>query len=322
MEEMPRCMYCRRQEGRNELAGILEANTGLQGEVGSHLLRDGSGRFSVTGMAADRMAGALWVRHEGRFHCFHPEWFHDQSLVLIPGTRRYRQNWAVDDRTMEQLIHEGGAPDRESCPEEVLNMLGIDTENEVPGIITLNRSVLDGEHAELAGGATTLDDLDFMTAARLLREVPELLDGCRCQTLEEWLLDINLRPEQIILLTGDPADVLTEDDLILAAAVMEAPERVKKLDAEDGRQVLRASTWMHRGRMPPASEANPAGAGLSAAALDLREPLEELGQAEGRLRAGAERRYREARLEVMHRHGLAPEGAEQVLEKLKGERDG
>ena len=51
-ETMPRCMYSRCQEGRKELAKLLEENAHLQGQAGSHVLRDQDDRYSVTGLAA------------------------------------------------------------------------------------------------------------------------------------------------------------------------------------------------------------------------------------------------------------------------------
>ena len=314
-ETIPRCMYCRCQEERNDLAQLLVENSHLQGEAGSHVLRDQEDRYSVTGLAAGELAGVMWVRHGGRWQCYHPEVFHDQKLVMEPGTRRFRQNWTVDDETMERLTGEAGSPDHDTCPEDVLALLGVDTEGTVPGVIMLNREALEGEYAAMAGGAGTLDDLDFATAAKLLREVPELLGECRCQDFNEWVLGVGLRPHEVILVTGQEGDRLTRNDLITAGGLLMDNAMAGQDDSlleEAGREVLRTSTWIHRGMMPKREELELEGARLSEAARGMVAAVAELREAAGD--EGAERRYRTERLRVMLQHGLAPLGAERVLE--------
>ena len=167
----------------------------------------------------------------------------------------------------------------------------------------------------MAGGARTLDDLDFATAAKLLREVPELLGECRCQDFNEWVLGVGLRPHEVILVTGQEGDRLTRNDLITAGSLLMDNAMAGQDDSlleEAGREVLRTSTWIHRGMMPKREELEIEGARLSEAARGMVAAVRELREAAGD--EGAERRYRTERLRVMLQHGLAPLGAERVLE--------
>ena len=333
-----RCMYCRRQEGRNELARILEENPHLQGRPGSHVLRDQQDGYSVTGLAAGELAGVIWVQHGGRWQCFHPETFQDQSIVKEAGKNRYQQNWTVDDDTMELLIEAAGTPDHDTCPEEVFALLGINTDTwPDPGQVELNRAALAGEHARLAGEARALDELDFRTAARLLREVPGLLEECGCQSEEEWLLSQDLLPHQIILPTGEPGAQLDRDDLIIAGMLSEAGTAGDgdERQLERGWRVLRDSTWLWQAKLRSLEDNRMPvrGARLSDVALELREPVMERREAHRRFMDSGNQqnsreirrlqeqsdRYDRTRLQVMWKHGLAPPGAERVLEELEGE---
>ena len=136
----------------------------------------------------------------------------------------------------------------------------------------------------MAGGARTLDDLDFAAAARLLREVPELLGECRCQSEAEWVLGVGLRPHEVILVTGQEGDRLTRGDLITAGSLMmdnAMAGQDDRLLEEEGREALRSSTWMHRGALPKREELEMEGARLSEAAREMMSPIAELREAAG-----------------------------------------
>ena len=324
-DTMPRCMYCRCQEERNGLAQLLEENGHRQGEAGSHVLRDQEDRYSVTGLAAGELAMVMWVRHSGRWQCYHPEVFHDQKLVMEPeDTRRFRQNWTVDDETM-RAAGWGWREARTTTPARRMSSpcWALTPRARMPDVITCStaRPWRETSTRPWPVGQETLDDLDFAAAARLLREVPELLGECRCQSEAEWVLGVGLRPHEVILVTGQEGDRLTRGDLITAGSLMmdnAMAGQDDRLLEEEGREALRSSTWMHRGALPKREELEMEGARLSEAAREMMSPIAELREAAGD--GDAERRYRTERLRVMLQHGLAPEGAERVLEQVLEEK--
>ena len=184
-----RCNNCEAQKYREILAQILMNSIHLQGERGMNPpLRDKYNRYSVTGMAAATMTPALWVLAEGQWRYFHPEWFYNQDAISLPGTRRFRQEWKVDGEKLQELEEHAGDGIISACPEEVFCVLGINTD--VSRLhLEIREHELNEEQTRLIGRkAKHLDQLDFAAAAQLLREVPKLLDACRCGEPKDWIL--------------------------------------------------------------------------------------------------------------------------------------
>ena len=181
-----RCNNCEAQKNRETLAQILMNSIHLQGERRINPpLRDKYNRYSVTGMAAATLTQAMWVCAEGQWRYFHTEWFYNQDVISLPGTRRFRQEWRVDGEKLRELEEHAGDGIISICPEDVFCVLGINTD--VSQLhLKIREQELNEEQTRLIGRkAKYLNQMDFPAAARLLQEVPEILDACSCGETEE-----------------------------------------------------------------------------------------------------------------------------------------
>ena len=181
-----RCETCETKQDRETLAQTLTNNIHLQGERQINPpLRDKYNRYSVTGIAADTLTWALWVWTEGLWRYFDTEWFYNEDVICLPGTKQRRQDWRVNREKLQELEQLAGDSIINSCPEEVFYVLGINTDvNQLH--LEIRKQELNEEQTRLIGRKTKyLDQLDFPAAARLLREVPELLEACSCDKPED-----------------------------------------------------------------------------------------------------------------------------------------
>ena len=91
----------------------------------------------------------------------------------------------MDGEKLQELEQLAGDSIISSCPEEVFCVLGINTD--VSKLhLEIRKQELNKEQTRLIGRkAKYLDQLDFPAAARLLREVPELLEECSCDEPED-----------------------------------------------------------------------------------------------------------------------------------------
>ena len=322
MDQQQRCSSCGTQGNRNALAQALMDNTHLQGERGINPpLRDKYNRRSVTGMAAETLTPAVWVLAEGRWRYFHPEWFYQQEMIILPRTRRFRREWRVDPEMLAWLENHAGDGILQICPEEVGCALGLSGETETLHL-QLRREKLNEEQRRMIGPkATHLDQLDFAAAARLLRETPELLERCSCGEPPDWMLSMNLCPDDIIEYTEDPGDRLEREDIILAGMLFrtgmigDGDER----QMMHGRDALRDALRSQAGRRVPANAEPPTrGTRLTQVARELREAARECREEHRRfIRQGgwvrpensgileeANRKYDEARLAALRKHGI------------------
>ena len=81
---------------------------------------------------------------------------------------------------MDTFTQAAGAPDTHRCPESALCALGVEHHTD-PVHLYINRAALNREQAaEFPRNITRIDQLTFDQAARLLRDVPELLGECTC----------------------------------------------------------------------------------------------------------------------------------------------
>ena len=213
-----RCRNCEAKQTREILARILMKSVHLQGERQiDPPLRDRYNRYSVTGIAADTLTPGMWVWTDGLWRYFHPEWFSDWDLISPQGTnwdliplpgedwdliplpgagqegpltsmteaRYFRREWRVDREKLQELEEHAGPGIISACPEEIFYVLGVNTDlNQLR--LEIRKEGLNKEQTRLIDRNTKyLDELDFPAAARLLREVPELLDKCRCNEPED-----------------------------------------------------------------------------------------------------------------------------------------
>ena len=322
MDQQHQRDICDAQGNRNALAQALMDNTHLQGERGINPpLRDKYNRYSVTGMAAATLTPALWVLAEGQWRYFHPEWFYDQEMIRLPGTRQFRQEWKVDREKLNELEERAGDGIVQACPEEVSCALGLKGETETLHL-QLRRETLNEEQRRMIGPkATHLDQLDFAGAARLLREAPEILEPCSCGEPPEWMLSMNLWPDAIIECTEDPGDRLEPEDIVLAGMLFrtgmigDGDER----QMMHGRHALRDALISQTGRrIPMIAEPPTTGARLTQAARELRKAAGECREEHRRfirqngwarpenfrILEEANQKYDEARLAALRKHGL------------------
>ena len=311
-----RCNNCEAQQYRGILAQTLMNSIHLQGERGMNPpLRDKYNRYSVTGMAAATLTPALWVWADGQWRYFHPEWFYDQEMIRLPGTRQFRQEWKVDREKLHELEESAGDGIVQACPEEVTCALGLKDETETLHL-QLRRETLNEEQRRMIGPkATHLDQLDFAAAARLLREAPEILEPCSCGEPQAWRLSMNLWPNAIIECTEDPGDRLEPEDLVLAGMLF----RTGMIGDGDGRDAFREALISQIGRRIPVNVEPPTtGARLTQAARELRKAAVECREEHRRfirqngwarpenfrILEEANRKYDDARLAALRKHGL------------------
>ena len=180
------CTYCQAAPERLKLADALESgeyNQVLPSDRLNGVLRNPDDHYNITGVATAALTNSVWVRTGRMWAAFSLDTF----TAAFPEAKHIPVEFPSPSRhSIGQLEKFAGPGQITGCPEETACTLGLheDTEQSThPEVIWFHTDDLTDDQKKESGiprdwaGAYVLDTLDFTTAAALLRQYPNLLEG-------------------------------------------------------------------------------------------------------------------------------------------------
>lgn len=194
MDSNTDCTYHNAAPARLELADALESGKYRQMPREDRLnclLRDTDNRYSITGVATAELTQSVWVKYDDMWRVHPFEAFHHAFPKMKNVPNEFTQ---PHENFIHRLEEHSGNGTNQGCPEETACALGIHEDREGsthPELLWFNASAITPEQkatARIPRDWTLhylLDTLDFNLAATLLRQYPDILEGCcTCEARE------------------------------------------------------------------------------------------------------------------------------------------
>lgn len=184
MPNNPPCYYCKAKPQRAVLARNLSTGTFIQQppeDRHAGVLRDPSNRYSVTGLAAELLPPAFWIRDNQKWR-----YYHFEELTNLYPHRRFRgPEWEPTQPELDTILNHLGQGDATTCPESAACALGIHEGEEHPTTLVIYPACLTEQdrwtYAIPDVATLPLDMLPFRAAGHLIATVPNLLGACDCE---------------------------------------------------------------------------------------------------------------------------------------------